>query len=418
MRIVLLGSLLAGAALGLGSNSAAAAPRDYQPGDDSLNYLFETTGPSNGIQFARQILPATTGGSPTTDGGTIAALAQSRVIYLNKGGVTLNPGNNDSRTNVSSIASAQVAMPAWNASPQVWTDTVTCMKDMFSRFGVQVVTTDPGNVPHIEAVFTSGSMATLAPGTPNANQIGGVSPFTQDCGIIENSIVFTFTNVLPQNAQTMCEVMAQEIVHSYGADHEILPSDPMTYMQYNGKRSFQDTLSDCGEFSARPCGIGGSTCRNKQNSVALLKERVGTSNVSPPSIKSISPSAGATVPPGFTVTVNATDATAVTKVEVLLDGTLVGTKTSAPWTFATPAGTTEGVHEITVNAYDDNSNVSQVVSVTVKKGATQPTNPASGGTDGGEIQGGCSSHAPASGWLVALLLASLVIRRRQQSFAQ
>jgi len=81
------------------------------------------------------------------------ALAQSRIIYLSHNGVTLHPGNNDARTNTSSIVSANVAIPAWSTTPQVWADTVTCFKDIFSRFDVQVTDVDSGNVPHILAVF-------------------------------------------------------------------------------------------------------------------------------------------------------------------------------------------------------------------------------------------------------------------------
>lgn len=417
MRNALLLWFVAGSVLVGSINQSSAAPREWRPGNDAANYTLELTGSSNGVTFARQVLPPTVGaGQSLGEVGSLPALAQSRVIYLNKNGVQLRPGNeNDARNNISTIAASLVNMPAWNPPAQVWTDTVTCMKDMFSRFNVQVVTTDPGNVPHIEAVFTNGTMATLDPSVPNANQIGGVSPFTQDCGVIENSVVFTFTSVMPQNAQVMCEVMAQEIVHSYGADHEVLPSDPMTYMNYSGKRSFQDTISDCGEYSPRACGIGGSTCRNKQNSVALLRERVGMSNGTPPTISNISPASGATVPPGFTVAVAATDNVAVTKVEVLIDGTVAGTKTSAPWTFPTSATLATGAHEVVVNVYDESSSVSQTLNLTVQKGASQPTGPS--GTGGaaveGDLQGGCASHQGGSALLGMLLVGWAMTRQRR-----
>ncbi len=417
MRNAHIGWFVAGSVLIGATHHSAAAPRQWRPGNDAANYTLELTGPNDGVQFARQVLPPTAGaGQQLGDVGSLPALAQSRIIYLNKTGVTLRPGNeNDARNNISTIAASLVNMPAWNPPAQLWTDTVTCMKDMFSRFNVQVVTTDPGNVPHIEAVFTNGTMATLDPSTPNANQIGGVSPFTQDCGIIENSVVFTFTSVMPQNAQVMCEVMAQEIVHSYGADHEVLPSDPMTYMNYSGKRSFQDTTSDCGEYSPRACGIGGSTCRNKQNSVALLRERVGMSNGTPPKITNISPASGATVPPGFSVTVAATDNVAVTKIEVLVDGTVAGTKTSAPWTFPTSATLADGAHEVVVNVYDDTSSTSQTLSVSVQKGAPQPTGPGGGGAvvSDGDLQGGCASQQGGSALLGMVLVGWAVTRKRR-----
>jgi uncharacterized protein (TIGR03382 family) len=102
-----------------------------------------------------------------------------------------------------------------------------------------------------------------------------VSPFTTDCGIIENSVVFTFTDVLPDDPRIMCEVMAQEIAHSFGLDHELLPEDPMTYLDYAGERTFQDETASCGEDAARPCGIDSHVCWQKQNSVQLLVSRLG-----------------------------------------------------------------------------------------------------------------------------------------------
>src|SRR5207237_5849116 len=101
----------------------------------------------------------------------------------------------------------------------------------------QVTDRDPGNTPHIEAVF-GGSPQDL--GMPSS--VGGVSPFSASCGVIEGSIVFAFTNVLSTSPQRICEVMAQEIAHSYGLDHELLASDPMTYLGYQGNRAFQDRL--------------------------------------------------------------------------------------------------------------------------------------------------------------------------------
>src|SRR4029078_9124291 len=101
---------------------------------------------ANNVSFARKMLPSTN--------QPIAALAQSKTIYLNHTGVTLYPGDDDSRTNHSSIPSQTSVVPAWNTSAAHWQATVACMKDMFSRWDVNVTDVDPGpNTPHIEAVF-------------------------------------------------------------------------------------------------------------------------------------------------------------------------------------------------------------------------------------------------------------------------
>jgi len=194
-----------------------------------------------------------------------AQLAQSRVIYLNRDGVVLWPGDNDARASKSSVVESPTEITPWDIDDDTWAETVSCVKDLYARFDVTVTDVDPGDVPHIEAVF-GGHPADV--GLPD--NVAGVSPFRTDCGVIENSVVFTFTDVLEDDPRLMCEVMAQEIAHSYGLDHEMLASDPMTYLDYTGERTFKDQMAPCGEFGNRMCGIDGSVCRERQNSVQLL----------------------------------------------------------------------------------------------------------------------------------------------------
>ena len=221
----------------------------------------DATPGSRGYSFARQVLAAQPGASPT---------AQSRVIYLNRDGALLRPGDNDSTRQVSSIVSEPTDIAGWDIDDDTWSDTVACIADIYSRYDVTVTDRDPGDTPHIEALF-GGHPADV--GLPD--NVAGVSPFTTDCSIIENSIVFVFTDVLPDDARTVCEVISQEIAHSFGLDHEMLPSDPMTYLDYPGDRTFQNEMVPCGEYADRACGINGTTCRRRQNSVALLTERLG-----------------------------------------------------------------------------------------------------------------------------------------------
>ena len=196
--------------------------------------------------------------------------ADTRIIYLNRTGATLRPGVNNSSLQTSSIVDTMTEITPWEIDDAMWDDTVACMTDMFAPFDVQVTDQDPGSAQHLEAVF-GGHPADV--GLPE--NVAGISPFTTDCSTIESSVVFTFTDVLPDDARLMCEVMAQEIAHSYGLDHQMLAADPMSYLDHDGDRTFQDEPSFCGEFELRTCGIGGNTCRATQNSVALLSERLG-----------------------------------------------------------------------------------------------------------------------------------------------
>ena len=222
-------------------------------------------GALSGLVLARQVLPAAPPSSLRA--GT---RARSRTIFMNRDGAILRPGDNDARLSTSSIVKQPTRLSAWDIDDDTWDETVACMRELYARFDVTVTDDDPGDVPHIEAVF-GGHPSDI--GLPD--NVAGISPFTTDCGVIENSVVFTFTDVLPDDPRVMCEVMAQEIAHSFGADHELLAEDPMTYLDYAGERSFQDELASCGEDFPRPCGIDSYVCSKKQNSVQLLASRLG-----------------------------------------------------------------------------------------------------------------------------------------------
>ena len=374
----------------------------------------------DGLIMARQVLPQQES-TPVVSGG-IQAVAQSRIIYLNKNGVTLSPGNNDSRTNRSTIVTQTTTFQPWTVSAADWQTTVDCFRGLFAQFDVQVVDTDPGNVPHMEAVF-GGSPTQV--GMPQ--NVAGVSPFTLDCSIIENSVVFTFTGAFNFTPREACEIMAQEVAHSYGLDHELLASDPMTYLQYNGNRAFQDQTASCGESTQRVCGINGSQCRANQNSVALLRERLGTSDAVAPTMVWSSPSDNATVPPGFEVKASGSDNIAVAGAVLKIDGAQADMQAGAgPFTFVTSSTLAEGQHTIVVEISDGKNIESETRTVTVMQGAPPPGDDTGSGAgsstgdgdqdalDNGDIVGGCNAGGGHAGALLALGLLAVLGRRRRR----
>jgi hypothetical protein len=413
MKLGVMGALL------LLPTVAAADGRMY-PSGEAPEYGF-VGADVGGLVMARQVLPAST--QPNVGGvgdGVSNAVALSRIIYMNKNGVTLAPGNNDARTNKSTIVNQTTTFAAWNVSATNWASVMSCMRDLFSRFDVQVVDTDPGNVPHMEAVF-GGSPTQVGMDT----NVAGVSPFTLDCVVIENSVVFTFTGAFNFTPRQACEIMAQEVAHSYGLDHELLASDPMTYLQYNGNRAFQDQTASCGESTTRACGINGSTCRANQNSVALLKERLGVGDAVAPIMQWASPADGATVPPGFEVKASGTDNIAVTGAVLKIDGTQTDMKTGAgPYSFITSATLAEGQHTIVVEISDGKNLKSESRTVTVQKGAP-PDGGGSGSGSGtgdpdqdalnnGDIVGGCAAGGGQAGMLFGLGVLVALSRRRRR----
>jgi uncharacterized protein (TIGR03382 family) len=275
------------------------------------------------------------------------------------------------------------------------------MQDVWSRFDVTVTDVDPGATPHLEALF-GGAPADLG----LTSNIGGISPFTSDCSIIEKSIVFAFTDSLPRVPRTICEVMSQEIAHSYGLDHELLASDPMTYLPYSGDRAFQDQAVACGESKERPCGISGTACRASQNSYQLLLARVGAAHRdnTPPSVQITSPGESQAVTAGFMITATAADNVDVASVAFYLDGDLLATTTQAPYQLATDPTLTEGAHTIVVEATDGDGNA------TMEQREIMVTGDPSASAAGGCSAGGMPPLPPA----VIALLAAQWRRRRER----
>ncbi|MDQ3296213.1 MAG: Ig-like domain-containing protein [Myxococcota bacterium] len=369
----------------------------------------------DGLQLARHVVPTaeTTGvlGGDLGSAPTMtAARAKSRVVYLNRNGVTITPGANDSRVNRSSVTTQQASIDPWVVSSTTWTDTVTCLREIFAPFDITFTETDPGNVAHLEAVF-GGSPAQL--GLPP--RVAGVSPFSTSCAIVEHSMVFTFTKIIPQDARMICEIQAQEIAHSYGLDHELLASDPMTYLSYNGKRSFQNQDAACGETSARPCGVGATSCRATQNSFALLTERLGAAGAADreaPVVAITAPRDGARLAAGFEVSATADDDVGITLAQLVIDGVATASLTAPPWKFATPAMLDGGSHEISITVTDGVHTTTSTIEVTITVAAPSPDD----GDGGDDPVAGCqvgSSGGSIGSLGAALVLLGFVVRRRR-----
>lgn len=95
-------------------------------------------------------------------------------------------------------------------------------------------------------------------------------------------------------------------------------------------------------------------------------------DTTPPTVSITSPASGATISTTTTVTANASDDVAMSKVEFYVDGVLKATDTGSPYTYSLdPTTFSNGTHSLTAKAYDtsNNSATSTAVSVTTNGGA-------------------------------------------------
>ena len=261
-------------------------------------------------------------------------------------------------------------LTAFPYSDEVWDQVVSCVKDVFSPYVVNVVDTDPGSANHFEIMIA---------GHPNdlgmSSGIGGVAPGGADCNTyINNALVFDFAKVWGSGTtcgascvEEICSTAAQEIGHAWGMDHVTEPKDPMTYFGYQGRRYFQNTAAKCGsdcvsgespfgqtcsgtnqqEHSCVPCG--GAT----QNSYNTVKALFGLGPGTPPTVTITQPQQHANVQPGFPVAADPIDDSGmVTLVELRVDGQLVDMLTKGPFVFNAPASLADGNHTVEVTAYD------------------------------------------------------------------
>jgi MYXO-CTERM domain-containing protein len=322
------------------------------------------------------------------------AAAVSHVIYLNNckpNGCTMKPGNENSATNTGGIPDQTSLVSAYKGSDATWNQVVNCVKQTYADFDVQIVTTRP----------TSGSyhMAIVA-GSPNEVQQGsnvmGVSPFS--CGYINNSTSYTFANLAPNDVNELCWTIAQETAHSWGLDHKYDNRDPMTYLSGGpATKRFQDEAGSCGEYSARSCQCSYSgTGQAKMNSHAVIMQTFGSSapDVTAPTVTVTYPTEMAQVTPGFPVKATTTDDRIVEKVELRLDGMLIGMKAEVTdFSMNTPGNLSQGKHKIEVTAYDHAGNKTASV-VNVQYG-TVCTSDAECDTAGSVCLGGHCEAGPS-----------------------
>jgi hypothetical protein len=286
-------------------------------------------------------------------------VVNTKTIFLNRcvGGCQVMNGFTDSRTNRSAIGSGTLSQfPHGNTS---WNTVVNCMKDVFDRFNVVITDVDPGrNVDHFE-IMIAGTPGNI--GLPN--YIGGIAEYAcigvaQCERYLPNALVFAFAGNYANDPEEICATAAQEITHTWSLDHVTDPSDPLTYNDYSGRRQFKDNVrcgSDCvngvSPFNLT-CNGQEHTCMSTgtavQNNVQIITALVGPAGAAAPNLTVTSPATGAAVGAGFTVDVECTAPAGVQEVQFSIDGNLMTTDMTAPYSYATPPNLNMGPHRITV----------------------------------------------------------------------
>ena len=247
----------------------------------------------------------------------------SNLIFINRceGGCTIQPGNNDARYNTSSIAQETTRLISEFAySDEIWDATIACIRDVYAPYNVEIVTEDPGDeIFHHEAI-----LAGTASEMGLDSLVGGIAP--ANCDPLNNVISFSFANTTRGDVETMCWTVAQESAHAFGLPNHVFNChDPMTYIPGCERKYFRNKYYPCGENEAKPCNCTGQT----QNSHLELRTVFGDGEAPPPpTVTLLAPEADAQVTSDFAVYVEATDSRHVDRLELYINGSLVGERTA------------------------------------------------------------------------------------------
>ncbi len=263
------------------------------------------------------------------------------VIYLHRAGITVTPGVDDAARAVSSLVERTTTIAPAAMGDAAFDQVLACVSRAFSPFAVDVVGEPPTRGDYTMAVL-GGDGTELGRG---ADQHGLAPMDTTSCATVPNAIAFVFTDNLGSDTARACDVAVHELAHVFSVDHQLLSSEPTSYLPFSGVRAFQDVEAPCGETTARPCACGGST----QSSFRVLLDRLGPSSrvdVEPPrvEVEAVDGARGSLV-----VHVRASDGAGIGAVSLRVcdatsattstcgDGVLACTSRGAEYTFVMPS---------------------------------------------------------------------------------
>jgi hypothetical protein len=101
------------------------------------------------------VVVASCGGGGTTP-AVDAPACEPSLIYLDRGGGDYTHGPvDDATTNQSVIVDVPRTLPPFPNGDVAWADLTACVRAGLAPFAVTLTETDPGDVPHLEIVFTT-----------------------------------------------------------------------------------------------------------------------------------------------------------------------------------------------------------------------------------------------------------------------
>jgi len=218
---------------------------------------------------ARANTPVQVGPSPHSVDGieTLDERDGPLTLFLNLDGVALSAGRGGSHHDESLVMLARrigsMAVPRYSGSRADRERLVACVRDVFARYRMRIVTARPAVAPYIMATVGGRSS-----GLGLSAGVTGIAPFNG--GVMTEAVVFAFER-RDRGPISVCNTVAHEVGHALGLRHAYKRGELMSYLSYGGQRSFMDADASCGEWRARTCAAG----KPSQNSHAHLASILG-----------------------------------------------------------------------------------------------------------------------------------------------
>jgi hypothetical protein len=197
----------------------------------------------------------------------------SKTIYLERAPINVAPGEDDAAAGLSGVlanaANHPVKTRGWSGTKISWAKIVGCVQHELGAFDVTVTDKRPPTDDFV-LVAVGGYPTDLGIKDPD---VAGIAPFSGE--VIPRPIVYAFSAKVDNDVSEVCEVIAHEVAHTYGADHEYLCSDVMTYLPSCGHKVFVDKDAPCGEKQTRACESGDPTQNSYQRLATVLGMHLG-----------------------------------------------------------------------------------------------------------------------------------------------
>ena len=212
--------------------------------------------------------PVTVGPNPHGAGGivTLNEVQGPLTLFLNLDGAKLSAGRGGSHHNESLVMLAKrigsMAVPRYSGSAADRQRLIACVKDTFSRYRMEIVTSRPSAAPYIMAVAGGRSS-----GLGLSRRVTGIAPYNG--GVMSEAVVFAFERG-DRGPISVCNTVAHEVGHALGLRHAYKRGELMSYLSYSGQKSFMNSDASCGEWRARTCASGKASQNSHQHLASIL----------------------------------------------------------------------------------------------------------------------------------------------------